>query len=271
MKHPWYYLTNRANALDYQTCRYGRSKLVFRGPKKPTDAPYIAVLGGTEVYGRFVARPFADLLELDVGLPVLNLGCQNAGVDAFLYDADIMGLAAGAQLTLLQVMSAQNMSNRFYRVHPRRNDRFLGPSDALRSLYPDVDFTRFNFTKHMLTALHTACAIRFARVQEELTQAWTERMRRALQTIDGPVLLLWLYEAEREGLGPEPLFVTADMVSELRQSTLGVIDLPIVRAGNNLFDMIYGPLEAPVASEMLSVATHQMIAAQIAPWVARYI
>lgn len=265
------YLTSRAHALDYHTCRYGASKLVFRGPKKPTDAPYIAVVGGTEVYGRFVARPFADLLELECDVPVLNLGCQNAGIDAFLYDADVTALAKGAQLTLLHVMSAQNMSNRFYRVHPRRNDRFLGPSEALKDLYHEVDFTDFSFTKHLLTALNAACARRFAHIQEELQRAWMERMRLLLQSVDGPVLLLWLYEAEREGLGPEPLFVTADMVLDMAQRTLGVVDLPVVRAGNNLFDMIYGPLEAPVASEMLSVATHQEIAAQLVSAVARHI
>ncbi len=265
------YLVSRAKTLDYQTCRYGASKLVFRGPKKPTKTPYIAVLGGTEVYGRFVARPFSDLLELECDLPVINLGCQNAGVDAFLNDADVMAMAKGARLTLLHVMSAQNMSNRFYRVHPRRNDRFLGPSDALRELYHDVDFTDFSFTRHMLTTLNAVCSKRFTRIRAELERAWCKRMRLLLQNIDGPVFLVWLYETQPKGLGPEPLFVGADMVLAMAKRTLGVIEVPIARAGNNLFDMIYGPLEAPVASEMLSVATHQEIAAKIAPTVARHI
>lgn len=265
------YLASRATALDYQTCRYGASRLVFRGPKKSTTKPYIAVLGGTEVYGRFVARPFADLLELECDRPVINLGCQNAGVDAFLCDPDVMSLAKGAQLTLLHVMSAQNMSNRFYRVHPRRNDRFLGPSDALKELYHEVDFTDFSFTRHLLTTLKAVCPARFVRVREELERAWSERMRLLLRTIEGPVLLIWLHEAEPKGLGPEPLFVDPDMVNDVAKCTLGVIDVPITRASNDLFDMIYGPLEAPVASEMLSVATHHEIAAQLVPTVSKHI
>ncbi len=265
------YLASWAQALDYQTCRYGKSKLVFRGPKKITNHPYIAVLGGTEVYGRFVARPFPDLLEIDCNIQVLNLGCQNAGVDAFLRDADVLDVAKGAQLTLLQVMSAQHLSNRFYRVHPRRNDRFLGPTDALINLYGEVDFTAFNFTKHMLTALNDLCANRFAELRQELERAWIERMRVLLRTLKGPVLLVWLRRTEQGELGQEPLFVTADMVAHLSQHLSGVTEVPVVRAGNDLFDMIYGSLEAPVASEMLSVAAHRDIAAQLAPIVVQHL
>ena len=41
---------------------------------------------------------------------------------------------AVARLTVLQVTGAQNMSNRFYSVHPRRNDRFLKASPLLRAM-----------------------------------------------------------------------------------------------------------------------------------------
>ena len=41
-------------ALDYFPCRYGRSRVLFRGPRRPLDVPYVAFLGGTETYGRFL-------------------------------------------------------------------------------------------------------------------------------------------------------------------------------------------------------------------------
>jgi len=171
------FAASRAETLDYAPCSYGVSKLVFRGPKKSIDTPYIVALGGTETYGRFVARPFPDLVEDALGTAVLNLGCQNAGIDAFLYDTDILSLAEGAHLTVLQLMGAPNMSNRFYRVHPRRNDRFLGPSEALKGLYRDVDFTDFNFTNHMLSTLNMVSVSRFSLIREELQQAWSARMK----------------------------------------------------------------------------------------------
>ena len=201
-------------------------------------------------------------------MPCLNLGCQNAGIDAFLYDADIMTLAKGARLTIVQVMGAQNMSNRFYRVHPRRNDRFLGPSPMLKSIYREVDFTDFSFTRHMLSTLQMVSADRFGILRDELCSAWTARMRLLLQTIDGPVLLLWLREELPNGLGAEPLFVGADMVRDVAEGTLGVVELPMRRAGDDLEGMVFAPMEGGVAAQMLSVATHRDIGAALGAAVA---
>ncbi|MGB3314802.1 MAG: DUF6473 family protein, partial [Albidovulum sp.] len=51
------------SALDYLPCRYGQSKLLFRGPRRKLDGAYAAVLGGTETYGKFVAEPFPNIVE----------------------------------------------------------------------------------------------------------------------------------------------------------------------------------------------------------------
>ena len=68
-------------ALDYYPCRYGSSKLLFRGPRRSLDTAFCAVLGGTEAYGKFVPQPFPDLVEAATGVRMVNLGCMNAGVD----------------------------------------------------------------------------------------------------------------------------------------------------------------------------------------------
>ena len=83
--------------------------------------------------------------------------------------------------------------------------------------------------------------------------------------------MVWLRETDPKGLGAEPLFVTPKMVIKVAKRALEVIEVPISRAGNNLFDMIYGPLDAPVASEMLSVAMHHEIAAELVPSVAQHL
>jgi hypothetical protein len=121
-----------AGALDYLPCRYGTSKLLFRGPRRPLKEPYIAFLGGTETYGKFIANPFPELIEQSIGRTCVNLGCVNAGVDVFATDPQIVKIASGADVTVLQLMGAHNMSNRFYTVHPRRKDRFLKPSTLLQ-------------------------------------------------------------------------------------------------------------------------------------------
>ena len=109
-----------AGALDYYPCRYGTSKLWFRGPSKALDQPYCAVIGGSETYGKFVERPYPDLFQDKTGYPVVNLGCVNAGADVFALDETVMDICKNAEITVIQLTGAQNISNRYYSVHPRR-------------------------------------------------------------------------------------------------------------------------------------------------------
>ena len=142
-----------AAALDYSVCTYGNSKVQFRGPRCDLSGSYVACLGGTETFGKFLPDPYPALLRDVLGVPTANLGCVNAGIDVFLNEPAITDVAAGARVTVVQIMGAQNLSNRFYTVHPRRNDRFVHAAPGLRALYRDIDFTEFHFTRHLLGAL----------------------------------------------------------------------------------------------------------------------
>ena len=138
-----------AAALDYFPCHYGRSRNLFRGPRKRMEGDYIAFLGGTDTYGRFVPRPFPALVEDRLGLPCVNFGWMNAGPDAFLNDEAVLAAAQGARAVVLQVPGAQNLTNRYYAVHPRRNDRFVEASAALRAS------SSFRFAKAFTTGSST--------------------------------------------------------------------------------------------------------------------
>ncbi|MEM9129260.1 MAG: DUF6473 family protein [Pseudomonadota bacterium] len=179
------------NEQSYRPCRYGGVKLEFRGPKRDLKDDYVAFLGGTETYGKFVDAPFPQLLEEQTDIPCINLGLPNAGVDVLLNEAGIAEMASGARLTILQVPCAIGMNNKFYKVHPRRNDRFLGARQPLKELFPEVDFTEFSFARHMLSNLRHVSKDRFFYVRKELAQRWVVRMRRLLGRIEGPVVLLW--------------------------------------------------------------------------------
>ena len=119
--------------LDYLPCRYGHSKLLFRGPRRRLEGAYCIALGGTETYGKYIHTPFPALLEKAIRIPVVNLGLPNAGIDVFLNEAVVLDACNGARATIIQLPGAQNMSNRFYSVHPRRNDRFLQASAQMFS------------------------------------------------------------------------------------------------------------------------------------------
>jgi len=93
-------------------------------------------------------------------LPCLNLGTPSAGVYVFLRDDEIMRLASAAQVTVVQVTGAHNMTQsitiRF--IPPQRP--FYSPSKLLCSIYPEVDFAEFQlypppFERTMDSVEHT--------------------------------------------------------------------------------------------------------------------
>ncbi len=263
-------------ALEYYPCRYGKSKLLFRGPKRKLDKPYVAVLGGTETYGRFLERPYPALLEEQLEHDFVNLGCVNAGVDVFSGDQSILDISAGAVVNVVEITGAQNLSNRFYAVHPRRNDRFLRASNLLKTIYREVDFTDINFTRHLLKALWEASPDKFAMVEAELKEAWVGRMKRLISQLDGKVVLLWLADhAPGEAQpyrpdNPDPLFVDRDMLDQLRPFVKEIAEVVVspaeIEAGRE--DLIHGEVEAPAAREVLGSVAQQKAADALAKVVA---
>ncbi len=260
-------------ALDYFPCRYGASKLTFRGPRRRLEGDYVAYLGGLETFGKFMETPFPALVEQDTGLRSVNLGCANVGIDAYLKDNALMEVCAGARATVIQIMGAQNMSNRFYTVHPRRNDRFVSASKLLLRIYPEVDFTEFHFTRHMLTTLAETCPDRFDMVREELRHAWVARMRTLIERTDGKAVLLWLagHAPDQPGQASirraEPLFVERDMIEAVRCHADAMVEVVATRdevtEGND--ELIFAKTERPAAQEMLGPFAHRRAAFELAP------
>ncbi len=258
-------------ALDYFPCRYGKSKLLFRGPRKKLEGDYAAFIGGTETYGKFIEKPFAALIEAMTGLACVNFGCVNAGIDVFANENTVLDASSQARVTVIQAMGAQNMSNRFYAVHPRRNDRFLRASTLMKTIFRDVDFTEFHFTRHMLSALKSVSEERFNIVRDELKEAWIGRMRLLLEKIEGKTVLLWFAahtpdEANTlEGLGQDPLFLDRAMIEAVRPLVTEVVE--VVPSGaaraRGTEGMKFTDLEAPAARELPGVGAHEEVAAAL--------
>ena len=218
--------------LGHAPCRYGSSRLLFRGPKRPLDGRHIAFVGGTETFGRLLPEPFPALVEELVGEPCVNFGQVNASVDAFLADPIVPEACRDAVLTVVELTGAHNVSNRFYSVHARRNDRFLRASSVFRAVYPEVDLADACFTRHLLQKIQAEAPERFHILREELQVAWLARMRSFLRAVGPRVLLLWLsphlpsdapWEGRAEPLARDPLFVTRRMIDQLRPLVRGVV------------------------------------------------
>ncbi len=259
-------------ALDYSPCRYGGSRLLFRGPPRGLDRPYVAVLGGTETYGKFVEAPYPTLVERLTGQRMVNLGCMNAGPDAYLSDPAVLEVASQARLVVLQVLGAQNVSNDFYIVHPRRNDRFLRAQPALRALYPEVDFTEFHFTRHMLRTLLVTDPDRFMTIAEALRRAWVGRMCELVRRVQVPVLLLWLgpKPPPRPGtrINPlqDPALVDSRMVAAVRDVGFDYLEIVASREARafGVDGMAFGPMEKQAAQELPGPAVHAEVASALA-------
>lgn len=250
-------------------CRYGTSKLQFRGPERDLNAPYVAFLGGSETFGRFVAHPFADLIEAQTGLACVNFGAPLAGIDAIMADPELPSLAAKAEVVVLQLFPAGQVSNRLYRVHPRRNDRFVEASALLTRIYPEVDFSEVHFTGHLLATLEARAPDRFRVVRDVVQQAWSARMRLLIERIGRPVLLLWLRSAgaAEARCSLQPRLVTAEMISDLSTVSAGCVEVDVLPAeeAGELPDMVYGALQAPSAGRLPGPAAHRQIAEALAP------
>lgn len=260
-------------ALDYLPCRYGESKLLFRGPRRSLDRPYVAVLGGTETYGKYVPLPYPALIEQETGLRMVNLGAVNAGLDVYLNDPAVLQIAASACLTVIQIVGAQNLSNRFYTVHPRRNDRFLRASPLLRSVFREVDFTEFHFTRHMLQSLQKISGERFEVVAEELRAAWVARMIGLLERLPGKTVLLWMADhppargGGRADLTVDPILIDTEMIAAVRSRATACVELvsSAQARARGLEGMVFGQLEAPAALGLPGPAVHAEVAARLGP------
>ncbi|MEM8592245.1 MAG: DUF6473 family protein [Pseudomonadota bacterium] len=239
--------------LEIEPCRYGYSQLAFRGPEADLDRPYIAYLGTTETVGPFLTRPFPYLVSEALGLGCANLGVKNAGPDVFLNDPELLRVAQGAEAVVLEVMGAANQSNAFYRVHPRRNDRFTRAHEALFDLAPGLDTTDIHYTGHLMEEVARVAPKRVGEVIVALQEAWITRMRRLVSVIGVPVhVVRFTTHMERTR------FVEPTMLAALASCAATVTRItPSDEAmAQGTEDMFFLKSEVRAARSMLSAAAH---------------
>ncbi|WP_224823982.1 DUF6473 family protein [Cognatishimia sp. MH4019] len=253
------YETLGQSGLDYFPCSYEGSRLRFRGPRKQLRHEYVACLGGTETYGRFIETPFPALIEDKIGFETVNLGVVNAGPEAYLNEPGIIDLANRSEAIVLEITGAQNCSNRFYTVHPRRNDRFVHASDLMTTIFRDADFTEFHFTGHLLAELKQSAPDRFAMLVDELQSAWLGRMKTLLDKLTAPVTLLWMGENgpsdDMEATG-RPQFITGSMIEQLRGMASDYAEVVFDPGPLRTEGMVFNPLEALAAGDLMGIDAH---------------
>jgi Domain of unknown function (DUF6473) len=221
------------NGLRYDTYRFGRTRQIFRGPKPDLSRPYVACIGASETYGKFVETPFPALLRQTLAMSVANWGTPDAGPAFFLRDPVMVEACSNARLCVVQIMPALNMSNRLYSVFHRRNGRLKEPSDMLQLLYPTVDFSRYSYVYNMVSRLQVTDEDKFSLVEAELRMAWVARMKELLEAIETPKILLWISQRspdDKSGRlsprspGSNPALVDRSMLETIAPLADGVVE-----------------------------------------------
>lgn len=219
--------------FDYKVYRFGRSRQIFRGPQPDLRGRYLGFVGGSSTFGRYTETPYPDLIGQSTGQTVLNLGTDGAGPGFFLGDPEVLRSAMDAELTIVQVMCATATSNRMFAVRPRRNPRLHTISDLLAGIYPEVDFSRFSFTKAMLKYLHALDETRFKLISNEMKNAWIGRMQTLLSTIETKTLLFYMSERDPDDMSTStgditdmkyPQFVDRAMLDAVKPAADGYVE-----------------------------------------------
>lgn len=211
-------------AGEVELYRFGCSKQIFRGPKPEMQDPYIAFIGGSELFGKFVLAPFPQLVARSTGQTCVNLGTPGAGPGFFLKDPVILEACSQSVTCIVQVMAAEPLSNRMYSVFPRRNMRLRKVSNVLKSLYPQLNFSQFRFVSAMIRALKKEDAEAYKVVLAEQRSAWLARMLELLEDIETTTVLLWIRPNDHDDLES---VVTPEMVSVLRGHVDRVLEVVI--------------------------------------------
>lgn len=260
-----------AGALDYFPCRYGMSRAVFRGPQRDLSGDYIAMLGGSQTFGSYVEAPFPTLVEEATGHLVVNLGGRNAGPELYLSDPAALRVASGARLAVVQITGAEGVSNQFFTVHGRRNDRFIAASPALTALFPEVDVTDIHFTRHLLLVLQAAGRDRFAGVVAHLKATWLGRMTQLLAHLPARRVLLWMAEGAVPVHASEPsaapMFIDRAMIDALLPRVTRLVEAsPSADArAEGLCRMQFPEAEQATARLMPGTTAHREVARALVP------
>lgn len=115
---------------------------------------------------------------------------QIEGVDFHLTDPAVTRVAETAAEYVLVLPPLGNLSNPYYRVHPRRNDRFVAATPRLKALFPDVDFAACSFTGHALGLLAATSPERFIEVRRLLMRVWLARIQTLLARLPDTGVLI---------------------------------------------------------------------------------
>ncbi len=211
------YQQTDAHIVNYEMYRLpGVARGHFRGPPVRGEE-YIACVGAAQTFGRFVRRPFPQLLSQALGIEALNLGRGGAGPTYPLADPALLEYINRARLAIVQVFSGRSQSNSVFQTI----DHGMVGINAANGCKMDAgEFYTWLLRQDLAFA---------QQVVAETREKWVSAMTELLAAITPPKILIWFstrspeYE-ERWELpawrlwGAFPQLVNRTMVEQIRAS-----------------------------------------------------
>lgn len=85
--------------------------MYFRGSEPDLSQPYAVCLGSAHTFGRYVNRPYPEILQSNLNMQVLNLGRPAGHPCAYSTSDEIIDLINGSKFCVVQVFSARFSAN----------------------------------------------------------------------------------------------------------------------------------------------------------------
>jgi len=173
--------------VDYQQYRL-LPTFRARGPAPRSfdRGQFFACIGAAQTFGCFCDSPYPALLQQQIGIDALNLGCAGAGPTFFLNQPRLIELANRAKFVIIQVMSGRSEDNSCFR------------SDGLEWLYRRDDGVGLSaeIAYRELLARHDEDFVR--RIVAETRSNWVSSFTSLLQKIEPPKILFWFSQRQTD-------------------------------------------------------------------------
>jgi len=216
------YQSDDRRTIDYELWPLPGTDLLVRGPRTPDlDGEYFVAIGAAQTFGRFVDKPFCQVVSERIGCPALNLGFSGAGPTFFLERKELLDLINRARFAVVQVMSGRSVSNSRFIV--QENQGVLRKREVNQSSPNPARFAEDAYIEFLKGAsMEDAVDLR-----EEARMRYVSEMNRLLRRIKVPKILLYWSGRQAnysEGLnsiesywGEYPHFVNEAVLSLLRE------------------------------------------------------
>lgn len=239
-------------SIDYHFYSLPGFSARFRGPIAQLKRPFLAIWGGSDLFGRYVPEALSHFLARDLDQQVVNFSIQQAGVDALMWQGLFERYAQEAQMNIIQTLPILNASNPYYKVHPLRNDRVTLISPKLKALFPEARFEEVYFIGHLWQEVKMICPDRAKLMRADVSGYVQKKFDHMLELVpqDRRIVVDVSHGGSTQRvLGPEDTISYGVSHEVLSSAQLG---------------MIFQEFERVRASQVLSAQAHKDLAAMLA-------